>query len=215
MWKAVVGWEERYAVSTDGRVFSFRAGRYLQPVLHDGYPQVCLYGGPRPKSITVHRLVALTFLGSPPTPKHEVNHIDENRANSNVTNLEWVTRQENIRYARRNGRKWLQGEINGRAKITLGDAQTIRQSRSSGEALAMTYGLTRSTINKIRRGASWDEAGPCGTPIGRGSPKLSVADVAQIRQLPGDSLSELARRFGVTKATIWKIRRGYTHLAST
>ena len=47
----------------------------------------------------VHRLVALAFLGSPPTPSHQVNHLDGDKTNNIPENLEWVTPRQNLLHA--------------------------------------------------------------------------------------------------------------------
>lgn len=58
------------------------------------------------KRVAVHRLVAFTYLGEPPTPHHKwVNHKDGNKANNHYTNLEWTTISENIQHAYNTGLK--------------------------------------------------------------------------------------------------------------
>lgn len=115
IWKDVVGYEGLYQVSNCGRVRSVernvsvqRSGQkylvhYESKVLipqerRHGYLSVCLYGrgGNKRnfKQISVHRLVAEAFI---PNPKNlsEVNHIDEDKQNNKLENLEWVSHQEN------------------------------------------------------------------------------------------------------------------------
>lgn len=69
----------------------------------DGYPTVKLSRDGKSERIAVHRLVALTFI---PNPKGlpEVNHIDLNRWNPSVDNLEWTTHTQNISYSHQLGR---------------------------------------------------------------------------------------------------------------
>ena len=66
-----------------------------------GYERVNLKKDGIEKTMQVHRLVALAFLPNPQN-KPEVNHIDENKENNNVDNLEWVTSKENANYGTRN-----------------------------------------------------------------------------------------------------------------
>lgn len=93
-WRKVPGWP-CYSVSDLGDVRRDKSGRILAGGKDkDGYRQVILsYKGKR-KGIKVHRLIALTFIPNPDN-KPMINHIDGNKTNNNVSNLEWVTNQEN------------------------------------------------------------------------------------------------------------------------
>lgn len=53
----------------------------------------------KPYGISVHTIIAITFLGTPKTSNMQVNHIDGNKQNNDVTNLEWVTPSENSQHA--------------------------------------------------------------------------------------------------------------------
>lgn len=87
---------ENYQISSWGRVFNLRTGKFMIPEVHDkGYLRVDLYDdrGER-KHMKVHRLVANAFIPNP-DGKPQVNHIDGNNQNNSYTNLEWVTDSEN------------------------------------------------------------------------------------------------------------------------
>lgn len=112
IWKSVKGYENYYEVSTKGnirtieRIIILSTHQYLkkQKILTQfvdsrGYFHVKLYNGAgKSKSLTTHRIVALTFLDNP-TKLIEVNHIDHNKHNNNLSNLEWITRSENIKHS--------------------------------------------------------------------------------------------------------------------
>lgn len=83
-----------YLVTLDGRVFSLHSMRFLTPIVKDNY----IYYKIGSKSYRAHRLVALTYIPNPDN-KAEVNHIDGNKANNMLCNLEWATRSENIQHA--------------------------------------------------------------------------------------------------------------------
>ena len=84
-----------YEISTWGRVFNKRIGRFQTPYHHHkGYLRVDLVNEDGRKHFKVHRLVATAFIPNP-DGKPQVNHIDGNPANNSVTNLEWVTNREN------------------------------------------------------------------------------------------------------------------------
>lgn len=107
MWKAVTGYECFYEVSTHGRVRSlerFDNNNHLvkerilkQRKTNTGYLQITLYKNGKLQRYLVHRLVAETFLGKCPKG-YQVNHIDENKTNNRIDNLEYVTPKENTNY---------------------------------------------------------------------------------------------------------------------
>lgn len=102
-WKPVVGYEGLYEVSFSGEVRGVKrqgsSGAILRPGKRkDGYLQVHLRKGGKGKPWLVHRIVALAFLNEV-EGKNYVNHIDGNRSNNAVENLEWCTAQENTQHS--------------------------------------------------------------------------------------------------------------------
>lgn len=93
-----------YFVYEDGRVLALPSGSILKPILKkDGYSSVCLYRDKKQKYLKIHRLVAEAFIPNPMN-KLFVNHIDFDRANNCLGNLEWVTSSENALHSARHGR---------------------------------------------------------------------------------------------------------------
>lgn len=94
-----------YAVDESGNVFSERFGLLKLRDNGHGYLQVSLKlkGVRRWKHAYIHRLVAQAFIPNP-LNKPEVNHLDEDKTNNQVSNLEWATRIENSRHGTKNER---------------------------------------------------------------------------------------------------------------
>lgn len=97
----VVGWDG-YFVTDDGRVWSTKSNRFLKPELDRyGYVKITLSGIPKSRTTTVHRLVAEAFI---PNPENlaTVNHINEDKTDNRVENLEWMSVKNNNNYGTRN-----------------------------------------------------------------------------------------------------------------
>ena len=87
-----------YFIEDDGRVWSESSQKFLQP-LHDtnGYLMVNLHKDGKQQTKRVHKLVAEAFIDNP-NNYTQINHIDENKENNNVNNLEWCTIAYNNNY---------------------------------------------------------------------------------------------------------------------
>ena len=99
IWKKIKGYEE-YEISNLGRA-KLQSGRitYGSKIEH-GYVKITLCKKNKCKVAYIHRLVAEHFIENENNLHMVVNHVDENRENNNVTNLEWTTRKGNIEYSR-------------------------------------------------------------------------------------------------------------------
>lgn len=95
---------DQYYVSSCGKVFGCKGDEMRTEVSNRGYKRVWLTINGKRERYSVHRLVALCFIPNP-DKKLEVNHIDGNKLNNDVSNLEWCTRSENEQHAWKNGLK--------------------------------------------------------------------------------------------------------------
>lgn len=105
--KDIPGFEGLYAATSCGRIWSYRSKKFLKPeLLCNGYERVCLImaDGTRFRK-RVHTLIAMTYLENPYNYV-EINHIDENKRNNSVGNLEWCDHKYNINcYWNKGGRR--------------------------------------------------------------------------------------------------------------
>lgn len=143
IWQPVLSCEhryrDRYEVSNLGRIraASFarikgsKPGRVISQSKDDkGYLQVMLWKAYRQHTIKVHRLVAEAFLGPRP-PGAQVNHIDGEKTNNRIDNLEWVSNQENNWHAHR--------VIGGRSSVEY-----------RGERMSLAEACARYAVDGIR-----------------------------------------------------------------
>ncbi|PKF31004.1 hypothetical protein CW697_00880 [Macrococcoides caseolyticum] len=97
-YKPIKGFEKEYGISESGKVKNFRSGKLLkQSVSKGGYPVVSLWKMNKGNTKTIHRLLAECYI--PPYFGETVNHIDGNKQNNILTNLEWATYSENNQHA--------------------------------------------------------------------------------------------------------------------
>jgi ribosomal protein L22 len=102
VWKPIEGYEGVYEISSFGRVKSFKGkknivGKILKPNLVKGYFALSLCKDRKKKTIQIHQLVAAAFLNYIPDKVNSViNHIDGNKTNNNISNLEIVTQRKNL-----------------------------------------------------------------------------------------------------------------------
>lgn len=101
LWKPIKGYESKYQVSTLGRIRNIRLSKILSGGT-DRYKSVTLYRHSIQKTFPIHKIVVESFIGKR-KQNEEVNHIDGNKWNNAVSNLEYTTRQKNIIHAYKNG----------------------------------------------------------------------------------------------------------------
>ena len=165
-WRDVVDYEGLYMVSDHGRVKSLpkrtsHRGEHIMntPVGSGGYLYVHLRKDGRNTQKLVHRLVADAFIANE-YDKPQVNHIDGNKRNNSVENLEWSTPSENQLHAYRvlnRVRKTDHSPRPTKRKLTKEQVMEIRSSHESQSSLARKYGVGQHTIWCILKRKTYKE----------------------------------------------------------
>ena len=147
IWKPIEGWPD-YQVSDQGRFKSFKKnpeGNLLTPYLNKyGYLSIHLRDKDRNKVLQCHRLVLLTFEPIPNSDLMEVNHKNENKQDNRLSNLEWLTHLENVRYGTGHAR----GVAAQSKKVLCVELNKIFNSlREASEKMNVNYGNLSNCCN--------------------------------------------------------------------
>lgn len=146
-----------YKVYADGRVMGTKGKFRTLWLGRGGYLKVALWNKGTSKVVYVHRLVCACFKLNP-LNKKEVNHIDGDKLNNHISNLEWVTSSENHRHAVKTGlMPPVLGEKNGKHKLKVVDVLSIRSSNLSWNKLAKQFGVTKSAIQHVKERRNWKQ----------------------------------------------------------
>jgi hypothetical protein len=163
IWVEVEG-HEGYEVSNTGKVMSYKRKEpklLKNRLTFDGYEYVTLINGKVYKDYRVHRLVAKAFIPNAEN-KETVNHIDGDKRNNNVDNLEWATRTEQNLHSYRLGlKKAILGHENTNSKLSPEQVREIRKLYIKGDKefgamnLARMFCVNGTTIENIVKGRTY------------------------------------------------------------
>lgn len=102
IWKDVENYNGIYQISSFGNLKTLRTNTLIKQEMNKGYFEANLCKNGKVQHVRIHRLVAQAFIPNPLNKPH-INHIDGNKSNNNINNLEWCTHKENMVHARKNG----------------------------------------------------------------------------------------------------------------
>lgn len=168
VWKDINGYNGHYQISNHGNVRSFKNSRHgisekskllSTPKLKNGYNCVGLSNNGKVTTKYIHHLVADAFIPNPKC-KPQINHIDGNKENNNVSNLEWVTVSENCIHANKNGLiNKAKGEGHPHSKIRAVDVLQIRSIYSqkffTQKEISEAYGIGITQVSYIVNNKKW------------------------------------------------------------
>ena len=113
--KQIKGFED-YLITLDGKVFSLKTMKFLKSkVTNAGYSQIQLFNKNGYKYFSVHRLVAEAYIQNIEN-KEQVNHMDGNKLNNLMCNLEWMTRSENQQHCSDTGLRKVDDAMRARGR---------------------------------------------------------------------------------------------------
>ena len=132
-----------YFATEDGRIWSEKSHKFLSMSMRGMYLRVTLFLNDKTrKSFAVHRLIAETFIPNP-LNLPQINHIDENKLNNNVNNLEWVTVRQNANHATRNER------ISKKNKEVFANTEVKRGKHPEAQKIQMCDPKTKEVLKEF------------------------------------------------------------------
>lgn len=219
----------KYLIDRHGNIFRERRG-CLQTIKSrvdtSTYKRVMLYTNEgKAKTYLVHRLVAITYLDNPDNLPC-VNHIDGNKLNNKVENLEWCSHSYNMKHAFSLGLKSNLGECNPRSQIREEDVISCYKMLLDGARVCdihKKFGYTKDTINKIKNKITWKHllqdfpdipSKPKSEKLSEQTVRWVCSKLEQGSSVPG--IVREATNVGLKEDTVYDIkrRRCYTHISS-
>ena len=206
-----------YWVNKKGEILGKQLNVYKQGRNHKGYPIVSMYyrdnNEYKLKTKSVHRIVAETFIyNDNPELKNQVNHIDGNKENNSVENLEWCTNQENRKHAVENG---LVADKKGEKQSTsiLNSEQVIDIYTSDKSRLHMSekYNVSKHTISNIRGDNTWTHVTKNLVKGNYINDKFLSEDTVKDIFISTLSNKEISEKYNIDRAIVSNIKNGKSY----
>ena len=175
-----------YHISRAGDIWSFKIGDFLETNYINGYETINISDEGKQTPYQVHRLVALTYIENPEN-KPYVNHINENKKDNRIGNLEWVTPKENCeRHGKvtSHARRVIQMDLQGNF-IRIHDSLTKAEKNTiSLTAKTKNKGVDRSAIKRVCTGEQLQAGGYKWTYVNEENKPINV-DLSKGKPIPG------------------------------
>lgn len=154
-WEAAIPNHPGFVARRDGMIIGKRGYELIGHVDRCGYREVLFSENGKTKNYLVHRLIAETFIPNPDNLPF-VNHIDGNKTNNRVENLEWCTRSENTKHSYKIGlQKTITNQHGNFRVLNEEDLNFIRDAKCLGyttdEEVAEIIGCSRELVGRKRR----------------------------------------------------------------
>lgn len=155
---------EDYSITKDGKIYSQKSNKFLKiGTSTKGYSHVFLMNGGKSKAYYVHRLLMLTYF-PPKDDSLVVNHIDGDKKNNRLDNLEWVTNRQNLLHALDSGLRKMdsfdhKGENNPNSKLKKEDVvfiyESLKNKDFSQKQLSERFEVSQMSISNIKNKKKW------------------------------------------------------------
>lgn len=147
-----------YIATSEGYIYSLHTTlKRVGHIADYGYERIIVADGSTKTNIATHILVCLAFHGQPPSPKHQVRHLNGVKTDNRPENLAWGTPSENSADKIIHGTSG-RGEGNSRCKLSAADVISIRQMRANGYSYkdcAKAFNISQSNARMIVQRKSW------------------------------------------------------------
>jgi hypothetical protein len=149
IYKEIQGFKRIYTISNKGNVKNIKTGKILKPGKHtQGYMQIGLSINNKSKTFKIHRLIAFYFIPNPYNLP-SINHIDGDKTNNNIKNLEWCTTSQNNQHAYNLGLRFMTKknlEIISKKVIDITSNKVYSSVKEVAKIHNLVYG---SLVNKL------------------------------------------------------------------
>jgi len=155
------GCNKIYIIYENGTIWDVEKQKFKKFTIHyKGYYKASFYINGKDKKFFVHRLVLQTFNPVEGMEDLQINHIDGNKENNCLSNLEWCTQSENQKHAFAHGLISRKGEKNSQHKLTENQVKEISEflmMRYPISVIACKYNVSKETISAIKNKRNWKE----------------------------------------------------------
>jgi hypothetical protein len=198
-WKWVVGYENEYAVSNTGKIYSHKTKKYLSLINRpDGYISVSFWRNDRSNMYLVHNLVLEAFIGPRPEGQEARHYPDTTRSNNNVNNLQWSTHIVNEQ---------------DKANILNDDQVIAIKNRllqvKNYSQVAKEFNVINMTVSQIARGVTYSNIGPDLSSYNFDSRHILTDDERlDIRAMlnNNEKVTDIMKRHSICRAQVYRIK---------